>query len=295
MQKILVIGSINVDFVVSSKVRPKIGETVIGEKLTVTYGGKGANQAIAAARLKASVSMIGKVGVDFIANDVLENLNKNNVDISNVESIQQSETGSAHITLSDGDNSIIVIPGANNCFEKNFIEKFSQVILQHDFVIVQNEIPAFIVEQVLDFCYINNIDTIYNPAPFREIALDTLLKAKYITPNEHEAISLLKTKNLKEIVKQYPNQVIITLGSKGAMYFDGEKIVKVKAIKTTVVDTTGAGDTFNGALAVALSKDEPLFKAINFANVAASLSIEKLGAQAGMPSLSMVEEKFKKL
>ena len=289
MKKILVIGSINVDFVVSTKVRPQIGETVMGEKMTVTYGGKGANQAVAAARLGANVSMIGKVGDDSIANDVLSNLKKNKVSTEHIERLKNIETGSAHITLCDGDNSIIVIPAANAKYEHNFIEKYSKIILAHTLVILQNEIPAIIVEAIIEFCFNNNIKTLYNPAPVRHIALDTLVKATYITPNESEFTLLFKDEKIEDVLKKYPNQVIVTLGPEGLVYSNGEKIVKVPAHKTTVVDTTGAGDTFNGAFATFITSNQTFSQAIQNANIAAAISIRKLGAQEGMPTLEEVE------
>lgn len=281
MKEIYVIGSMSIDLVTKSIRRPKKGETLIGETFFMTEGGKGANQAVSAARLGSQVHMIGCVGDDSFGRQILENLIHNGVFVENVETIPGKASGIAQITLAEGDNSIIVVPGANS---KITIEKVSEVLKKvdsGDIVILQNEIPLEVIEFVIDTCYTNQITTIYNPAPFIKVDLSLFEKVTYFTPNETEVVALFG-RSYEDIIVNYKNKMIVTLGSQGATYFD-DKLIKVPGQQVDAVDTTGAGDTFNGALAVALSEGKVLKEAIEFANKVASISVQGLGAQGGMP------------
>lgn len=290
MKKIMVIGSISTDFNVIANKRPEIGETIRGERFSTSFGGKGANQAVAAARLGAEVKMVGTVGTDEFGTLLIDNLDKNGINTKSVERVTHSESGSAHITLVDNDNSIIFIPGANNEFSEKRLEPLKEEIKTVDFVILQNEIPMEIVLKLIEICEELGVQTIYNPAPAEVIENEWVDKISYLTPNETEFSVLFPDLTIEEGLRKYPNKLIVTLGSKGVAYFDGEEIVNVPSYKVAVKDTTGAGDTFNGAFAYALTKDADLTTSIQFGNLVAAISIQKYGAQGGMPTLAEVKE-----
>lgn len=286
MNKIVVIGSINADLVFSSDIRPKAGETVLGSDFKVVPGGKGANQAVAASRLGSDVSMIGCIGDDDNGKFLLDNFRKNNVEISSIEFKENVPTGVANIVVAENDNSIIVVSGANNDMNKRIIDKNKDKILEADIVMLQLEIPLETVKYVVDYCYNNNIKTILNPAPAIKLDNEIIDKVTFLTPNEHECkliLGLDNTVDVVDIIKKYPNKMLITLGEKGVMYYDGFEKIVVPSFKVEVVDTTGAGDTFNGAFASALSNGSSINSAIKFANKASSKSVTKFGAQGGMP------------
>lgn len=289
MKKILVIGSLSTDFVVTTKQKPEKGETVFGEVFEIAFGGKGANQAVAACRLGKQVSMLGLVGSDVFGEEIIENLRKNLVDTENVERVTHEVSGSAHIILHDEDNSIIVVPGANNLLDSTRIKYLKEKICEYDLVIIQNEIPQATNEAIIQICWEKKIPTIYNPAPARFLSEELIDKVSYLTPNEHEFAIIFPDKEFSEVLKKYPNKLIITLGSKGALFFDGEKEVLVPSFKVAPVDTTGAGDTFNGALAVSLLDDMNLKEGLKLANLAASISVLKFGAQGGMPTMDQLK------
>ncbi|UXU55166.1 ribokinase [Staphylococcus agnetis] len=291
MKKIYVIGSVSIDLVVSTKVVPKKGETVLGESFFRTTGGKGANQAVAAARLGDNVHMIGRIGDDDFGQEIVENFKRNQVDVTHLNIVPHMATGTAHITLADNDNSIIVVPSANNEVTfRNIKDQLAQ-LEEGDIVLLQQEIPADTVARVLAYCKQHGVVSILNPAPYREIDEAVIENADYLTPNETESAALFK-EDLDEALERYPNKLIVTIGDKGARYFNGENHVTVKGFKRDVKDTTGAGDTFNGALAVGLQKGFALDKAIELANLAASYSVTGMGAQGGMPTWQDIEGEF---
>lgn len=286
MGKTVVVGSINVDLVFTSEIRPKAGETVMGSTFSTIPGGKGANQAVAASKLGASSTMIGCIGNDSNGEFSINNLNLMNVDTSCIKKTDNAPTGVANIVVAEHDNSIIVIAGANYEITKEDIDNCKDVILSADIVLLQLEIPLEVVEYTADLCRKNNVRVLLNPAPAVELPETLIENATYITPNEHELnIILGKQNNVDETIKMYPNKIIVTMGSKGVKYFDGSEMKLVPSYNVEVVDTTGAGDTFCGGLAAALVKGDKLEDAIKFANKAAAISITKLGAQSGMPTL----------
>lgn len=288
MKKIMVIGSISTDFNVQTDRRPKVGETVKGQSFSTSFGGKGANQAVAAARLGANVHMVGTVGSDEFGHLLIDNLEANGISTTLVEQVNNVESGSAHIILADNDNSIIYIPGANNEFKEERLDKLKDEMKTAEYVIIQNEIPMPIISGLIEICDELSVKIIYNPAPAEEMDLDLIDKVTYFTPNENEFSLLFPELTLKEGLKTYPNKLIITLGDEGVAYSNGEEIIQIPSYKVKVKDTTGAGDTFNGALAYALSVDADLKTSIQFANLVAAISIQKDGAQGGMPTLEEV-------
>ncbi len=290
MAKVTVIGSSSMDLVVTSNIRPGAGETVLGESFKTVPGGKGANQAVAAARLGADVSMIGCVGEDHYGKAILENFKSNGVSVENVKPVTESDSGTAHIILAEEDNSIVVVKGANDYITPDYVEKAKEKIKEADIVLIQQEIPEETVEYVAQLCQELKVPLLLNPAPARPLKAEVIEQVSYITPNEHEAELLFEGKEKEEVLKQYPNKLFITEGKQGVRYFNGEKEVLVPSYQVETIDTTGAGDTFNAALAVALAEGMGFEKGIQFANRAASLSVTKFGAQGGMPTRKEVEE-----
>lgn len=289
MGKITVIGSLAIDYVVETRKRPQKGETVQGVSFTTKFGGKGANQAVSAARLGGTVSMVGMVGNDAMGDSIITNLKNNNIEVGNIHKSDQTSTGTAHIVISENDNSIIVVAAANNLLELNLSEDdaLQEIILSSDIVLLQNEIPERENEKIIDFCFDNGIKTIYNPAPARKVTSDIVNKVSFLTPNEKEC-TLIFGEDYLEILPKLPNKLIVTIGDKGVAYNDGNKNIIVPSYEVTPVDTTGAGDTFNGAFAIAMTEGLAIQEAIEFSNFAASLSIQKYGAQEGMPTLEQI-------
>ena len=290
MCKIVVVGSLSMDFVVTSDKRPTKGETVIGKSFETTFGGKGANQAVAAARLGANVKMVGKVGSDLFGDSILENLKKNSVLSANIERVTHLPTGSAHITLADSDNSIIVVSGANSKVDKAQIDSIKQLLMDSDIVMVQAEIPIQTIEYLINLCCEVSTKIIFNPAPAYSVSEDIISKVTYITPNESEFEVIFKGLTISQAIEKYPNKLIVTLGSKGVIFNEGTKEMLIKAYEVDPVDTTGAGDTFNAGFAVAISSGLSVEDSLKFGNLASSISIQKFGAQGGMPTIKELKE-----
>ena len=293
MKKVAVIGSINVDMVVKSNRRPMSGETIFGEDFSIHPGGKGANQAVAIARLGGDVKMLGCVGDDLYGKEMIKNLRRNGVDADHVKRIEGVTTGIASINVAENDNSIIVVKSANNFVDRTYIDSVINEIVEADYVLLQYEIPIDTVEYVIEICHEKQIKVIVNPAPYQEISPDTIERIDFIIPNEHEAAKMFHGNgDIDHILKKYPGKIIVTLGHNGAAYNDGNSNVYIPAIDdVTIVDTTGAGDTFAGAFTKRLADGGDTKAAIMFAQIASGLSIEKFGAQEGMPSMAEVLER----
>lgn len=286
---ITVIGSINMDLAVVMDLFPQQGETVLGTEFATIPGGKGANQAIACAKLGSEVQFIGCVGDDQFGKQLTANLHDFNIETTGIQTVNVP-TGIANILVHNNDNRIVVIPGANSKITKKQIDENWSLIEKSKLVIMQLEIPKDVVTYVIDKCYESNIQILLNPAPAQHFSTQWIDKLTYMTPNESECQQIFQLP-YDQVVAMYPNKVIVTLGDKGACYHDGQKLIEVVGYKAQVIDTTGAGDTFNGALAYALTNKSSLDDAVYFANIAASLSIEKFGAQGGMPTLEAVLER----
>ena len=277
------------DLVTFTRRVPLMGETILGESFHTIPGGKGANQAVAAARLGADTTLIGCVGRDTFGLDLLKHLKSQGIHVDDVKPVTHKMTGIASITIADGDNQIIVIPGANYDVTPKLVEEHEDVIAKSDILILQLEIPIESVEKAVDLANKHHVRVILNPAPIQPLPKSLLRKVDYLTPNEHEQQLLLESNNWTEEERQeLLNKCIITRGSKGVVFYRDNKIIEIPSFKVEVIDTTGAGDTFNGALAYYLSMDETLEDACEFANAAAALSVSKLGAQGGMPAIEEV-------
>ncbi|RHW42591.1 ribokinase [Neobacillus notoginsengisoli] len=292
-KNITVIGSINMDLVTKTEQVPMMGETLLGEAFYTIPGGKGANQAVAAARLGAEVSMIGCVGDDPFGRELLAHLGRESIHTDAIKVVAEVSTGIASITLSGGDNSIIVVPGANYHVTPEFVAGHEELIAASDIILLQLEIPMESVEMASSIAKKYNVKVILNPAPFQPIPDRLLENADYFTPNEHEQKLLLSHDWSEEKRESFLRKCIVTQGEKGVSIFSGTQI-DIPGYKVKAIDTTGAGDTFNGALAYSLSEGMGLSEACRFANAAAALSVTKLGAQGGMPTKFEVNEFLRK-
>lgn len=288
MNKIVVIGSCNMDITVTAPKRPLAGETILGTGINISPGGKGANQAVAAARMGADVTMVGAIGQDAYGDMMLQALKKEKIDTTYLVRRHDAPTGTAHITLAEGDNSIIVILGANATVDAAVVDQAWPAIAQADLVMLQHEIPAPTIAYALEKCHAAGIKVLLNPAPAAPVSEASVRAATYLTPNEHEFATIYPDHDRDELVRQNNGKLLVTLGKEGVIYGMNNEVQKVPAFTVTPVDTTGAGDTFNGALAAALVKGDPLAEAVRVGNAAAALSVLKLGAQEGMPTLEEV-------
>lgn len=298
MKNICVIGSLNMDLVVNVDTMPKPGQTLLGGNFKEVPGGKGANQAVAMSRLEGNISMIGKVGNDSFGKTLIEALNNDNVNTNHVH-IANCSTGVAFITVDkNAQNAIVVAPGANFQLTKDDIGKNIDCIKNSDIVVIQLETPLETVKYALQVAKDLNKYTILNPAPAVKLDDEIIKNVDLLTPNETELeiISEIKIENEDDIIKAASKviqkgvkELIVTLGSKGSLYINEEKSFFKSACKVEAVDTTAAGDSFTGALAVALSNNKTMDEAMDFASKVGALSVMKEGAQSSLPTLKDVD------
>jgi ribokinase len=290
-RKITVIGSINMDLVTKTSKIPKVGETVLGHSFHTIPGGKGANQAVAAARLGGDVTMIGAVGNDSFGGTLVDHLTNQGINTKSIMKVKDTSTGIATIILSEGDNSIIVVPGANNHVTPEVIEKHEDAIENSNILLLQLEIPLESVVRAVELAKKHGVLTILNPAPIQKLPKELLEMVDFVTPNEHEQALLFSTiDGTEQELEKVMEKCIVTKGSKGVMIYKNGEEIEIPSIKVEAVDTTGAGDSFNGALATALCEGLKIEEACRFANVVGAISVTKLGAQTGMPTKKEVEE-----
>lgn len=293
MKKILVVGSSNTDMVIKASELPRPGETVLGGEFFSFAGGKGANQAVAAVKLGGDVVFLAKVGDDELGKNSIQSFQKLGIDTSLIRSVKGFHSGVALILIDgNGENSISVASGANNSFTRADIDSIDEVLGQTEFVLAQLEIPIPMVEYLVEKCSEKGVKVILNPAPAAKLSPSGLAALNIITPNETEAEMLTGVKVSDEksaekaarvLLESGVENVIITLGAKGSYFLNrGEKGL-IPAFPVQAIDTTAAGDTFNGALAVALAEGQSLKDSIFFANRAASISVTRMGAQDSQP------------
>lgn len=300
MSDLLVVGSCNTDLVFSMDHFPAVGETLLGESMEIAMGGKGANQAVAAARLGMDVDMIGCVGNDVYGKLMLDNFKKNGIKTEHVEIVEQS-SGLASIYKSENDNHIVVIPGANQCVDAEYVRKYENCFKQTKMIVLQYEIPKSGIKEAMKLAKRYGAIVLFNPAPYQTIDEEMFSYIDILTPNETEFKDMCKSdESLEECIKKFHQDhpqiaLVITLGSKGSCYVEANsnEVHYVASRKVEVIDTTGAGDTFSAALACATVRGEKLEDAVNYASCAASLSITKFSAQGGMPSHNEVIEFMK--
>jgi ribokinase len=293
---ILVVGSLNMDLVVTVAELPEKGETIFGKTFTTFPGGKGGNQAVSAARLGANVTMVGAVGRDDFGEKLLYSLSKSGVDTSHIN-LAETFTGTALITVDqNGANSIVVVPGANEVCCHEDIDSALQAVAGPGILLVQNEIPEKTVEYALQAAKEKGWTTILNPAPARMIADEILSMIDIIIPNETEVAVLTGCKTGAEeraaqvLLDRGAAAVIITLGSKGALYCTAAQKHQIPSYKVNAVDTTAAGDAYVGALATALSEGRTVLESAKFAAAVGALAVTKPGAQPSLPWREEVDE-----
>ena len=302
MNKVTVIGSINLDTNLRVAQMAKPGETIHAKEHYSAAGGKGANQAVAAARSGCAVSFVGAVGDDAPGKEMLALLKKENINLDGVKEVANESTGQAFITVDDsGQNSITIYSGANYAFDQDDIEQNSDLIAASDFVVAQFETPIEATIQGFKIARQNSAKTILNPAPaITEIPAELLQVTDIIIPNETEAatitgVEVVDEKSAKKAADKLHelgvSAVIITIGNKGAFYDFQDKQGLIPAFKVKAVDTTAAGDTFIGAMTSILKPDfSNLSDAITFANKASSLTVQRYGAQPSIPTKAEVEQ-----
>jgi ribokinase len=302
MQKpIVVVGSINLDLVASTDRIPQVGETVIGRTFTTFFGGKGANQAVAVARLGYPVSMVGNVGNDAFGTQLRDGLAEAGVDTKFVGTVEGSSGTALIITGANGENSIVVVPGANAHVTPKSLERATPLLKHAGFILAQLEIPLETVEYLAELAERNDIPLMLDPAPARELPASLLRRVSWLTPNETETCQLLKT-NLDDseqsanaaadqLLSRGVKNVVLKLGSRGCVIAQ-ESVPKqrVAAFRVNAVDTTAAGDAFNAGFAVALLNGYSALESGVFASAVAALSVTRPGAQPSMPRANEVEK-----
>ncbi len=301
--QVSVVGSIHMDFFILMDHLPVPGETVLGKSFTMQPGGKGANQAVAAARLGAKTYMVGRVGGDIFAEEVLNNFRRNGVDVSYVRRDPETHTGVAFIFVdSRGENMIAVAPGADARVSTHDVDSAIDVISSSDVLMLQLEIPIETVVYAAKVAWEHNVKVVLNPAPARTLPEEIYGYIHVLTPNRIEAqmLSGVRIESREDIVKaahvlmdKGVENVVITLGAEGALLVSEEGVYHIPAFKVRPVDTTGAGDAFNAALAVAIAEGRSLREAVRLANAAAAIKITRVGAQAGLPYRRDLEEFLK--
>jgi ribokinase len=300
---IVVVGSSNTDMIIKLDRIPKPGETILGGDFSIAAGGKGANQAVGAARAGGHVTLVARVGRDIFGQQAIEGFQKDGICVDHVFRDKASPSGVALIFVArDGENSIAVASGANGKLSPADVKKAKAAIAAAAILVMQLETPIETVAAAADIAAAKGVQVILNPAPAQPLSDSLLKKISILTPNETEAELLtgIKVDNdgaaakaAQKLLDKGVKTVIITLGARGAWVATAEGGRLVPGFKVTPVDSTAAGDIFNGALAVGLSEGKPLDDAVRFANAAAALSVTKLGAQPSAPKRKEIEKFLK--
>ncbi len=296
---VVVVGSINMDLVVKTDRIPRPGETVLGGEFATIPGGKGANQAVAVARLGEASTMIGRVGDDLFGRQLLAGLAEANVTADHVSVTSGVSSGVALIVVDNqGENAICVAPGANQRLMPEDIDANEDALAAAKVCLMQLEIPVATVLRTIALCRRHGVMTILDVAPARPGLPDEIFQADILSPNASEAEMLTgeptgaHAREAKAVAAALAAAgarcVVLKLGAAGALAFDGDRFYHAPGHKVAVVDTTAAGDAFTGALAVACARGEPLAQAIRYANAAGALACTRLGAQRSMPSAAEV-------
>ena len=292
--KITVVGSLHMDFIVQVPAIPRVGETVLGHTFHRSPGGKGANQAVAAAKLGAAVVLIGRVGADAVGRELIETAQAQGVDATYILADDATYTGLALILVDDaGQNIIAVASGADLTCRAADIARAAGVIAASRVLLAQLEIPLPVVEAALEVADRHGVPVILNPAPAQALTDDLLTKVYLLTPNETEAealsgIPIRDRRTAKQAAERLLDRgvgnVVLTLGREGALLATRHTTLHVPGVPVNAIDTTGAGDAFCGALTVALAAGNDLPAAVTYANYAGALTTTKLGAQAALPT-----------
>lgn len=297
---ILVIGSFMMDLVVRTKRIPENGETIIGEDFSRYPGGKGANQAVSAARLGEIVTMIGKFGNDDFGDEAIETLQKENINTDYILRDNEKSTGVGSVILEEnGENRIIVVPGANLELSSADLDKMKDLIKNSSILVLQLEMDIDMIEYAVTYAHANSVPIILNPAPAQQLNDDLLSKVTYLTPNESEA-ELLTGHQIRSVedaeiagkilLNKGVETVIITLAGEGALIIDQTGSYHVDGFPVNPVDSVAAGDSFNGALAVGIVKGKNIVDVVKYANAVGAITVTKSGAIPSLPYREEVKE-----
>lgn len=301
MEKIIVFGSFVVDLMARAHHLPVAGETVKSSMFKLGPGGKGFNQAIAANKAGANVKLVTKLGRDSFADVALNKLKEEDMDTNYIFFSDDESTGTALIMVDENtsENQIMVTLGACSTFDQNDIDKIEPIIKESKFLLTQLETNVDAIEKVIKLAYDNDVSVILDPAPIQEIKDELLKMVEIITPNEVEASILtgVKIVNMEDakvaakiLLDKGVKKVVITLGSKGLLVFTEDKHEVIENFKVDVLDTSGAGDAFNGGFITALSEGRDIFQAAKFGRAVANLSVTKLGTSVAMPTREEVDK-----
>jgi ribokinase len=293
--RIVVVGSANTDMVVKTERIPGPGETVIGGEFVMAAGGKGANQAVAAARLGARVTFVACLGQDVFGDQALAGYRKEGIDTSWIVRDPEAASGVALIFVdARGENSIAVASGANARLAVADVERAEQAIQNAAVLLVQLEVPLDVVRRAIEIAHQAGVQVILNPAPACEIDPSLLALVSIATPNEHEIRVVVgqpdREKAIQQLLVAGTETVLVTLGARGVLWVDREGTRMVSAFPVEAVDTTAAGDAFNGGLAYALGRGMDMAQAVRYANAVAALSVTRIGAQPSLPTQQEVDE-----
>lgn len=296
---IVVVGSANTDFVLRVSELPSKGETILGDQFRVVRGGKGANQAVAAARLGANVTLVARLGSDSFGNEAIAAFDEEGIHTDYIVRDPELHSGIALILVNqEGENIVAVGPGANGRLTTEDVRAANETIREADCLLLQLEIPLEAVRAAIEIARSNNVRVILNPAPAQKLHPEILKSIDYLTPNETEAAilagqdpSAIGQDSLTHLaaILGVPH-LIVTLGSKGAAIIENGQLTSVPTFPITPVDTTASGDAFNGALAVALARRESLPIAVRYANAAGAITATRPGAQPSLPTKEELDQ-----
>lgn len=303
MKKITVIGSTNMDLTIQSPKLPTLGETILGGGFLTVPGGKGANQAVAIAKLGYEVSLIGCIGEDAFGRQLAHNLEQSGVTTDHLMAVPDAPTGVAVIVVQNGNNFIIVDPGANDRLLPDTIEKLEDVIAASEMIVLQMEIPIETIRTAVEIAHCRHVRVLLNPAPAAPLERALLSQIDLLTPNETEC-AILTGRQVTDLesakaaaaslLDSGARTIAVTLGKEGVLYNrpgSGELIYR-PAHTVNAVDTTAAGDSFTGALAVAISAGKDMDTAIEYATAVAALTVTRRGAQESLPTAGEVEAHY---
>lgn len=296
---ILVIGSFMMDLVVRTNRAPQAGETIVGNSFGRFPGGKGANQAVAAARLGGKVTFAGRLGRDAFGEEFLETMKREHIDTEHILIDDTAATGIGSIVLeASGENRIIVVPGANLAYSVEDVRRLEPVIQAADIMIMQLEMDFAMTEEAIAIAHRHQVPVILNPAPARALSDRLLSQVTYLTPNETELeiLSGMPVNSVEDaekaaavLLEKGVKHVVVTLAAKGALIVDASGSVHVEGFPATPIDTVAAGDSFNGAMAFQLASNKSLVEAVRFANAVGSITVTREGAIPSLPTYEEVE------